>query len=120
MIGVGCVAHIEHNALFACDALPFDVECVAVKIYSHFYRNTVRAAALETFCKEADEEYLKLLGYANTRFLAIAPAVKRILEMFDPLKQYFVAFRKGERMLKEFFNDPSSQFWLQFVLEQVK
>lgn len=121
MIGVGCVAHIEHNAIkFACDVLPFDVECIVVKIYSHFYRNTVRVTALKIFCEDADEEYVKLLGYVKTRFLALKPAVKRILELYAPLKNYFTSLRKGERMLKEFFNEKSSYFWLLFILEQVK
>lgn len=121
LIGVGCVAHIEHNTMkYACDALPFDVECIIVKIYSHFYRNTVRATALRKFCEEADQEYSKILGYVKTRFLALRPAVKRILEMYAPLKDYFLSLKKGERMLKEFFAEKSSYFWLLFIFEQVK
>lgn len=121
LIAFGCVAHIEHNGLkHACDAVPFDVKCVVVKIYSHFYIYTVRTEALKTFCAEADVEYMKLLRYAKTRFLALAPAVKRILSLFNALKMYFIALPEGEKMLKQFFNDPSSKFWLAFVQEQVK
>lgn len=121
LIGIGCVAHITHNALkSACDVMPFDVECVIVKIYAHFYINTVRTTALKAFCEEADVEYDKLLGYAKTRFLALGPAAKRILKLFDALQTYFVALKKGEKMLKEFFSEPSSKFWLLFVQEQVK
>lgn len=33
LIGVGCAAHIVHNALkSACDRLPIDMECIVVKI----------------------------------------------------------------------------------------
>lgn len=33
LIGIGCVAHITHNALkHACEAVPFDVEQIIVKI----------------------------------------------------------------------------------------
>lgn len=43
LIGIGCTAHIAHNSLkHACNALPFDVEYIVVKIYSHFYIYTVR------------------------------------------------------------------------------
>lgn len=120
LIGIGCVAHITHNALkFACGVIPFDVEWAIVKIYSHFYLNTVRATALEKFCEEADVEYNKLLGYAKTRFLALGPAAKRIVQLFDPLQMYFRTLEKGEQKLKEFFKEPSSKFWLQFVQEQV-
>lgn len=38
LIGLGCAAHIAHNALrHSCDCMPFDVEYFVVKVYSHFY-----------------------------------------------------------------------------------
>lgn len=120
LLGIGCTAHIAHNALKnACDVLPIDVEHIIVKIYSHFYIYTVRTEALKAFCDEADVEYTRLLGYAKTRFLALGPAAKRILELFDPLKLYFVQLPKGEKKLKEFFLNPEAKFWLLFVVEQV-
>lgn len=121
LLGVGCVAHVTHNALkFACEEIPFDVEWVVVKIYSHFYLNTVRDTKLKAFCEESDVEYEKLLGYAKTRFLALAPAVQRILKIFDALQTYFRSIKKGEKKLKDFFDCPSSKFWLLFVLDQVR
>jgi len=120
LIGIGCTAHIVHNALKkACDVIPFDVEHIIVKIYAHFYLYTVRTEALKAFCDEADVEYKKLLGYAKTRFLALGPAIKRILQLFDALKIYFTKLPKGERVVKEFFNNAESKFWLLFVQEQV-
>lgn len=120
LIGIGCVAHIGHNALkFSCDGLPIDVEWVVVKIYSHFYLNTVRVTTLKEFCQEADVQYEKLLGYAKTRFLALGPAIKRIIKMYSALQLYFLEFGKGENKLKEFFKQKSSKFWLMFALEQV-
>lgn len=120
LIGIGCVAHITHNTLkFACDEIPFDVEWVAVKIYSHFYLNTVRVTALKNFCEEADVEYNKLLGYAKTRFLVLGPSIKRILEQYDALQMYFLDLGRGEKKLKEFFSEKSSKLWLMFVKEQV-
>lgn len=100
--------------------MPFDVEWAIVKIFSHFYLNTVRVTALKNFCEEAELEYNKLLGYAKTRFLALGPAIKRILEQYDALHMYFLELKKGEKKLKEFFSEESSKFWLIFVQEQVK
>ncbi|CAH0563076.1 unnamed protein product [Brassicogethes aeneus] len=38
LIGVGCAAHIIHNAIqTATDLLPMEIEGIVVKIYSHFY-----------------------------------------------------------------------------------
>lgn len=120
LIGIGCAAHITHNALkYACDSMPIDVEWVIVKIYSHFYLNTVRTTKLKAFCDEADVMYQKLLGYSKTRFLALGPAAKRILQLFDALQSYFVSLKKGEKKLNEFFSEPSSKFWLLFIQEQV-
>lgn len=121
LVGVGCVAHIEHNTLKrACDILPFDIEWVVVKTYSHFYRYTCRVEALKKFCEEADTEYSKILGYAKTRFLALASAIERIILLFDVLQNYFNALPKGESKLKEFYNQASSKFWLMFIQEQVR
>lgn len=103
----------------ACETVPFDVEHIIVKIYSHFYIYAVRTKALKEFCDEADVEYMKLLGYAKTRFLALGPAIKRILKLFDALKLYFVGLQKGEKVLKNFFEAPDSKFWLIFIQEQV-
>lgn len=121
LIGIGCVAHISHNALkHACDVMPFDVECVIVKIYAYFYIYTIRVTALQQFCDEAGVEYIKLLGYAKTRFLAMGPAIKRVLRLYEPLKNLFLGLQKGEKLLKQFFSSPLSKFWLHFVLEQVQ
>lgn len=120
LIGIGCAAHIAHNALkFACDAMPIDVECIVVKIYSYFYIYTVRIEALKELCSGMDDvHYKNLLGYAKTRFLAMAPAIDRILNLFDALKSFFLRL-KGENTIKTFFENPSSKLWLIFIKEQV-
>lgn len=104
LIGIGCTAHILHNLLkSACDVLPFDVECVVVKIYSYFYIYTTHEEALKSFCEEADIEYLKLLGYAKTRFLALGPAIKRILHLFEPLKKTSSRIEKRRNTTERIF-----------------
>lgn len=121
LIGVGCAAHIVHSALkSACDALPIDIECIVVKIFSHFYIYTVRVEKLKSMCAEIDGvEYSQLLGYAKTRFLALGTAIGKILNLFDVLKSYFLGSKKGELLIKSFFNHPLSKLWLTFVKEQV-
>lgn len=120
IIGIGCGAHIVHNTLkTACDLLPIDIECVIVKIYSYFYIYTVRVEKLKTMCDEIEGlDYTQLLGYAKTRFLALGPAVGRILLMFDALKQFFMNV-EGQSFIKSFFNDALAKFWLLFAKDQV-
>lgn len=120
LIGVGCAAHVVHNALkHACDCLPIDIECLVVKIYSHFYIYTVRVEALKEICEQTDVEYSKLLGYAKTRFLALGPAIRSILNLFEPLKTYFSTLRRCPTIIKSFFESPFAKLWLLFVKEQV-
>lgn len=119
VIGVGCTAHIVHNTIkTAADLLPIDIENIVVKIYSHFYIYTVRVESLKEFCDEMNIEYKKLLGYSNTRWLALLPAVKRILKIFDALKSYFLSLDKCPIVIRNFFNDESSELWLLFIHNQ--
>jgi hypothetical protein len=110
IIGVGCAAHILHNAMqTAADLLPIDVESIVVKIYSHFYIY---------ICEESDVQYKQLLGYSKTRWLALMPAVERILKMFAPMRSYFLSLEKCPKVLETFFNNDSSELWLKFVHSQ--
>lgn len=119
LIGIGCGAHIVHNAIkTASDCLPVDFECIVVKIYSFFYIYSVRVEALKEFCDSTDTEYQKLLGYSKTRWLALMPALERILKMFQPLKSYFLSIDKCPNILKTFFENPSSELWLYFLHAQ--
>lgn len=121
LIGVGCAAHVVHNAIKdACDYLPVDIEHIVVKIYSQFYRNTVRVEALKRLCDGTDGvEYSKLLGYAKTRFLALGPAIGSIINVFEPLKEYFLTLPRCPMTFKTFFESHHSKLWLLFVKEQV-
>lgn len=82
--------------------MPFDLECVVVKIYSHFYLLTVRVTKLKQFYDSVNVEYKKVLGYSKTRFLGLLPAADAILRIFDGLKQYFLEDESGPTILKTF------------------
>lgn len=116
LVGVGCAAHIAHNAIqTAADLLPVDVEHIVTKIYSYFYIYTVRVENLKDFCEEAEMQYKRMLGYSKTRWLALSPAVERILQMYLPLKSYFLSQDKCPAVLRNFFSNECSELWLKFV-----
>lgn len=120
LFGIGCCAHISHNSLkHACECLPIDIECIVVKIYSYFYIHTVRVESLKTICELSETEYSQILGYSNTRFLALGPAISSILKLFEALKEYFLGLRRCPSIIKSFFESPLSKLWLLFVKEQV-
>lgn len=119
IIGVGCAAHIVHNTIqTAADCLPLDVEAVVVKIYSYFYIYTVRVESFKEFCDFASVEYQRLLGYSKTRWLALMPAVERVLKLFPALKSYFLSIDKCPSLIKAFFEDACGELWLYFLHSQ--
>lgn len=122
MMGIGCAAHVVHNGLkFACDQMPFDVESVVVKTFSHFYIYNVRTATLMDFCESAEEEYRNLQGYTKTRFLALGPAINSILRIYGGLSSYFNENRgKSARQLDTFYENRLSKLWLLFLADVIK
>ncbi|XP_031626296.1 uncharacterized protein LOC116342721 [Contarinia nasturtii] len=120
MIGAGCTAHSLHNAIGnASDKLDIDVEYIAVKIYTHFYRYTVRLNTLKDFCDAIGETYVKLKGYSKTRFLALKECLSSIIANFDALNEYFHSFDAPVKIL-EFFDDPFALVTLIFVRDQAE
>lgn len=118
IIGAGCTAHILHNAIeAACDELRLDVEYYAVKIYTHFYRHTVRLRKLKEFCDSVGEHFVKLKGYSKTRFLALKECLSSIITNFNALKEYFDS-NDAPAKIKDFFHDPFTLPSLVFVRDQ--
>ena len=78
----------------------------------------MRVETLKDFCNFVDIEYRQVLGYSKTRWLALLPAVSRLLEMFLPLKTYFLSLSNCPSILKSFFENECAQIWLCFVQKQ--
>jgi hypothetical protein len=69
--GIGCAAHISHNALqTSADILPVDTEAIVNKIFQYFHIYTVRVEELKEFCDFFDTEYKQVLGSVKTRCLS--------------------------------------------------
>lgn len=119
LIGVGCIAHILHNALEdAClNALPFDVQNVLVLIYKRFYKSTKQTEALKDFCNEMSIEYSKIKGCPKNRFLAKKRSIISLLKVFEAAKKYFLSAstKKVPVSLKNVFSDKMSKFYFIIV-----
>lgn len=122
LIGIGCNAHLLHNTIQnACNEIGvFKIEAIVVKIYKYFYRNTVRVTRLKEICDSSGTEYMQLLGYGNTRFLAFKNCIGRIIKLFDVLKTFFLnpQEKKVPEKLVQFFNSPIAKLLLIFVHNQ--
>ncbi|XP_053277202.1 uncharacterized protein LOC128438617 isoform X2 [Pleuronectes platessa] len=116
VIGLGCPAHIIHNATrTAMDTLPIDVEYLLTKIFGYFHIYTVRVERLKSFCEFVGQEYQKILGHSNVRWLSMLPALERVLKMYAPLKAFFLSEEKCPVVLRRMFEDPLTELWLAFA-----
>lgn len=118
LIGIGCLAHILHNAINSgcTTVLPHDMEAVIVKIYKHFYIYTQRTEKLKEICETEEIIFEQLKSYGATRFVAMKTCLQTILKLFDALVEYFENNPKELPVtLKRFFDDPLCRFLLQFL-----
>lgn len=110
LVGIGCAAHILNNAIqTAADCVPIDVQTFIIKIYSYFYIYTVRVNELKEFCEFVDIEYKKVLGYSATRWLALRPAIERVLQIYPALKSYFASNEKSPTIIINYFDNPETE-----------
>lgn len=110
IIGVGCVAHIFNNSVdSALDSLPLCFESIVMQIHNHFATFTVRTEELKR-----DIHFKQILYHSKTRWLSLFPAIERILQMFEPLKSYFLKTEKNNtsRTLREFFENDLNEGYL--------
>lgn len=113
LIGVGCPAHILHNAIqHGADSLSVDLECIIVKIYNYFSVYTVRTEQLHSFCAFVEINYKQFLSHVKTRWLSLFPAIDRVLEMYPALKSYFLSESKPPKVLFQFFENRLSEAYL--------
>lgn len=116
LIGIGCLAHILHNApQDAChNILPFDIQSILVLMYKQFYKSTKQTEALKTFCEELSIEFSNVKGCPSVRFLAKQSCIDSILKIFDALEEYFNSnpSKKVPLSLKRFLNNPLHKFYL--------
>ena len=116
MEGVGCPAHILHNAAHtAANVLSIDVEVIVVKAFSYSRIYTVRTEKLKEFCDFVGVQYASVLSHSKTRWLSLMRAVERILKLFEALKSFFASEEKAPQILLDFFNNPLSEAYLYFV-----
>lgn len=119
LIGVGCLAHILHNAPNdACLAIiPYDFNQILTLIYKQFNTSTKQSESLKAFCEEMDIEFQKIKSCPNTRFIAKKDSIDSVLRVLSPLKSYFESnpTKNVPLVIKKFFKDPLHKFYLVLV-----
>ncbi|XP_042311324.1 uncharacterized protein LOC121924195 [Sceloporus undulatus] len=120
IVGVGCPAHILHNSIQAgADHLSIDVYSIIEKVYNYFSIYAVRVASLKEYCEFVNATYHDLLNHVKTRWLSLFPAIERFLQMFEPLKYYFLSLDKCPVHLQSFFSDEAGEAYFWFLRSQM-
>ena len=111
LVGVGCAAHIVHNAIR--NALDVEIASIAVQIYANFYIHAIRTEAWKSICEICEDEYDQLVGYCKTRFIGLWEALRKIISNVPTFENIF---------RWPSFTPQKSQMHLPFVFvhEQVK
>lgn len=99
----------------ALDMVHLEVEYLLTKIFGYFQIFTVCVERLKSFCDIAGQEYHSILVHCNVRWLSMLPALEQVLQMYAPLKSFFLSDEKSPVVLRKLFEDPLSELWLAFV-----
>ncbi len=91
IVKANCNAHVLHNtARHAFDKLPLDIENLIMKIYSHFCNSAKRVESLKSCYEFCAKEFEPMKRHVITRWLSLFPAINRIIDNIEPLKNYFI------------------------------
>ena len=113
LIGIGCSAHVLNNCIHhGSERMNIDIKNNIKKIYQYFSIYTVRTEQLKEYCEFANCEYMRLLSRSKTRWLSLFPGISRLLEMFSPLKSYFLSQEHPPILIKRLFENEMSQLYL--------
>lgn len=114
--GSGCPAHVLNNTIqHAVDRLPVDIELILTKLYGYFSIYTLRVEELKSFCDFVETDYRTILSHSKTRWLSLYPVLHRTLEMYEPLRSYFLSIPNPPKVLKSFFDNPINECYMLFV-----
>ena len=113
LIGVGCSVHVLNNCIHhGAERMNIDIENNVNKIYQYFSIYAVRAEQVKEYCKFANCKHKRLLSHSKTRWLSLFPGISRLLEMFSPLKSYFLSQEHPPIVIKRFFKNEMSELYL--------
>ena len=91
---IPCCLHVVHNAFHkGIAAMPYDIEQLPYNLHAWFKNAPCKE---EDFRALADDTILEdeslFMRHISTRWLTLAPALKRIISRWDNAKQYFLTY----------------------------
>ena len=126
LIPLGCPSHLIHKSAQVAGerGLSVDVESIAMKITSFFSgeRSGIhqRHQRFAEFCDFLDVQYRKFPNHGQTRWLTLYPLIERILQLWEPLKSYFLSNDICPRIFELFFESDLCQCYFLFLHSALK
>lgn len=71
---------------------------------------------MKSFCEFVESDYKIILSHSKTRWLSLHPVIQCTLEMFEPLRSYFMSVSNPPNILKTFFENGTNKCYMLFVL----
>ena len=100
VINVHCICHVVDLCVkSAVKALPIKVDDLLVDIYYHFHHSIKRVTSLVEYAAFCTIEYKSVVKHCQTRWLSLGHAIKRTLQMWDPLCSYFLSHSDPNELL---------------------
>ena len=89
-----------------------DIENNINKIYQYFSSYSAKIEQLKEYCKFANCEYKRLPSHSKIRWLSLFPEISRLLEMFLPVKSYFLSQEHSPIVNKWLFANEMSELYI--------
>lgn len=121
IINIHCICHLVSSVKSAVKTLPLKVDELLVDIFYHFHHSVKRVLSLHDYADFCDVEFKSILKHCETRWLSLTRALKRTLDMWEPLLSYFNSNSDVEnpgkvKTIASLLNDPLTKLWIQFLL----
>ena len=121
VIDIYCTCHVVSLSVKAATkALPLKVDELLVDISYHFYHSVKRQESLKDFAVFCSTEYKSILKHCKTRWLSLTRSIKRVLDMWEPLRSYFSSHPDVEKQgkvksIETLLRQPLTKAWLLFL-----
>lgn len=102
LLNIGeCNLHVISNT-FHKGLLQYgsDVADLIVQTYNWFDGFASRLETFKNFCSDKKYVYKPIVKHVPSRWLSLGPAAERFLEMYDPLKHFFVKHLPAQKSFK--------------------
>ena len=86
----GCTCHLIHLAASkAADKIPVKIDSLLIDMYYYLDKSTKRQKKLKAIQELTEPGVYKILKHCATRWLSLETCVKRLLQQYDALLQFF-------------------------------